>query len=131
MSYGRWEMNLPFDTKAAEVRAKLPEAVLKGAEYLHAVVTPLVPVETGNLVGSGDVGIGPAPGDTVSNPDTTAHLYYPGPYALYQHEGVYFRRPATYGAPLTHTHGESFFLERPFIQHQSDILRVIREGLGL
>lgn len=131
MSRGSWRMDVPFERLAAEMREKLPGAVLKGAEYLHSEVSPLVPVDTSNLVGSGDVGMGAAPGDSVAHPDTTAHLYYPGPYALYQHEGVYFRRPGHVGRPLTHTHGESFFLERPFLAHQADIIRVIREGVGL
>lgn len=129
MARGRWRVNVNFTQAAAETDAKLPAAVLQGARYLHSVVTPLVPVETGNLVGAGDVGPGAAPGDTISNPDRTAHLYYPGPYALYQHEGVYFRRPAHYGAPLTHEHGESFFLERPTAQHAEEILAVIQDAL--
>jgi len=129
MTHGHWDVNINLNDTAAEVAAKVPDAVLKGAEYLHSVVTPLVPVETGNLVGSGDVGAGAAPGDSVTNPDNVAHLYYPGPYALYQHEGVYFRRPAHYGAPLTHTHGESFYLERPAAQHAEEILRIVEDAL--
>jgi len=129
MTHGHWDVNINLNDIAAEVAAKVPDAVLKGAEYLHSVVTPLVPVETDNLAGSGDVGIGAAPGDTVTDPDRTAHLYYPGPYALYQHEGVYFRRPAHYGAPLNHTHGESFFLERPAAQNADEILKIVGDTL--
>lgn len=129
MAHGSWDVSINFNQIADELEARLPGAVVKGAEYLHAVVTPNVPVETGNLVGSGDVGQGAAPGDTVLDPDNTAHLYYPGPYALYQHEGIYFRRPAHYGAILTHEHGENFFLERAVAQHSEEILAVVRENL--
>lgn len=123
----RWDVNLHFGELKARVHERIDQALLQGAEQLHAAVTPLVPVETANLVGSGDVGMGDL--DAPGTPHV-AHLYYPGPYALYQHEGVYFRRPATYGAPLTHDHGESFFLLRPtvsegpvIIQHMRDIIR--------
>lgn len=124
-----WHINLGFDRLKEHVSEVIDQALIEGAEQLHAAVTPLVPVETGNLVGSGDVGLGPAPGDGVQG-DHVSHLYYPGPYALYQHEGVYFRRPATYGNPLSHEHGESFFLIRPtvsegpaIIQHMGDVIR--------
>ena len=123
----QWRINLNFDTLREHVAEVVDKALVEGAEQLHAAVTPLVPIETGNLVGSGDVGLG-----DLNTPGTphTAHLYYPGPYALYQHEGVYFRRPATYGNPLSHEHGESFFLIRPtvsegpaIIQHMGDVIR--------
>jgi len=85
---------------------------------LRSVVTPLVPVQTGNLVGS--IGI------TVY--DDMGEIFIPGPYALYQHEGVYYRH-GKFGAPLTHTHGESFFLERPMVQEADNIFKVMDEAL--
>lgn len=123
-----YEFNLGFDRIKAEMAAKIDPALLVGMEYIKTVVTPLVPIETGDLAGSGDVGIGPAPGDEA--PEHTAHLYYPGPYALYQHEGVYYRHGVT-GAPLTHTHGESFFLLRPMIQESDTTLGIVKKEMGL
>lgn len=119
-----WKINLHFDRLKAEVSARADQAVIKGAEALRAIVTPLVPVETGRLVGSGDVGFGLA---GISGPALphTAHLYFSGPYALYQHEGVYFRKPATFGAPLTHNHGQNFFLIQPLISHRPEIVAII------
>lgn len=122
-----WHINLGFDRLREHIDEMIDKALLEGAEQLHAAVTPLVPLETGNLAGSGDVGLGDLDAPAERH---VAHLYYPGPYALYQHEGVYFRRPATYGNPLSHEHGESFFLIRPtvsegpaIIQHMGDVIR--------
>jgi hypothetical protein len=127
-----WHFDLHFDELKAEMETKADEAVLAGMSYMHGEVTPLVPVapDGGNLAGSGDVGlgrigIGPAEGDHI------AHLYYPGPYALYQHEGIYFRRPATYGALLSHTHGESFFLIQPMLTYGETVIEVVRQRMGL
>lgn len=125
-----YEFNLHFDTLKAEMADRADEAVLAGMSYLHGEVTPLVPAESGNLAGSGDVGNGVIDGAAGPN-EHVAHLYYPGPYALYQHEGVYFRRPSHFGAPLSHTHGESFFLIRPMIQNAETALDIVRQRLGL
>lgn len=122
----RWEINLGFDRLKARVDDAIDPALIQGAEMLHAAVTPLVPVETGNLAGSGDVGLGDLDAPAEKH---VAHLYYPGPYALYQHEGVYFRRPAHYGAPLTHEHGESFFLLRPTATHGPAIISRVGEDI--
>lgn len=121
-----WHINLGFDRIREHVDEVIDKALLQGAEELHAAVTPLVPVETGNLAGSGDVGLGDF--DAPATPHV-AHLYYPGPYALYQHEGVYFRRPATFGAPLTHEHGESFFLLRPAASEGPNIIRRMGDNI--
>lgn len=121
-----WEINLGFDRLRARVDEVIDPALVSGMETLKTVVTPLVPVDTGNLVGSGDVGIGDL--DAPAEPHV-AHLYYPGPYALYQHQGVYFRRPAHYGAPLTHEHGESFFLIRPAVAEGPAIIRQVGDDI--
>ncbi|MBO1739668.1 hypothetical protein [Leifsonia sp. TF02-11] len=126
-----WHFDLHFDELKAEMATKAEEAVLAGMSFMHGQVTPLVPIETGELAGSGDVGLGYVDGAAVGSHEHVAHLFYPGPYALYQHEGVYFRRPATYGAPLTHTHGESFFLIRPMLTDADTAIDIIRERLGL
>jgi hypothetical protein len=125
-----WHFNLHFDELKAEMDAKADEAVLAGMSYMHGQVTPLVPVETGELVGSGDVGLGVLGIGAVEG-EHVAHLYYPGPYALYQHEGIFFRRPATYGAPLTHTHGQSFYLIQPMLTYGETVIEVVRQRMGL
>jgi hypothetical protein len=126
-----WHFDLHFDELKAEMAAKAEQAVLAGMSFMHGQVTPLVPVETGELVGSGDVGLGYVDGATIGSGEHVAHLYYPGPYALYQHEGVYFRRPSTYGAPLSHTHGESFYLIRPMLTDAETTIAIVRQRLGL
>lgn len=115
---GDWTIGINFAAIGDEIRAKIPGAVLKGMEHVHTVVTPLVPVETSNLAGSGDVSV---VGDEAS-------LFYPGPYALYQHDGVYYRH-GRFGAPLTHTHGESFFLQRPMVQEAPRVIGIIEHEL--
>jgi hypothetical protein len=126
----QWEFNLHFDELKAEMAAKADEAVLAGMSYMHGIVTPDVPVASGDLVGSGDVGLGVVGGAQVEG-DHVAHLYYPGPYALYQHEGRYFRRPAHYGNLLSHTHGKSFFLILPMLTHDEDVIDLVRQRMGL
>jgi hypothetical protein len=125
-----WRFDLHFDEITAAMEAKADEAVLAGMSYMHGEVSPLVPIETGNLAGSGDVGLGKVGAGPVDG-EHVAHLYYPGPYALYQHEGVYFRRPAKYGAPLTHSHGQSFFLIQPMLTYGETVIEVVRQRMGL
>jgi len=109
-----WTINIDFAAIGDEVRSKVPAAIAKGTEYLRGQVTPRVPVETGALAGSGGVTVVGLVGS----------LYYPGPYALYQHEGVYYRH-GRFGAPLTHNTGESFFLERTVVEEAPTIIGII------
>jgi hypothetical protein len=88
-------------------------------------------VESGDLAGSADVGLGYVGGAAAGSGDHVAHIFFPGPYALYQHEGVYFRRPATFGNKLTHTHGDSFYLIKPMLTYGEAAIDVVRERLGL
>lgn len=111
-------VNIDFHAIGDEILANLPTALEKGMEHIRSVVTPMVPVETGNLAGSGGI--------TVTN--SVAELYYPGPYALYQHEGVYYRHGVT-GAPLTHTTGESFFLTRGVVMGTNRAFEIMRDEL--
>jgi hypothetical protein len=115
-----WEFNLYLDGLKAEMEARIPGALAKGLEHVRTVATPLVPVETGALAGSGGI--------TVTGHE--GQILYPGPYALYQHEGVYYRH-GRFGAPLRHTHGESFFLLRPMIQEADTVLEIVRREVGL
>ena len=100
-----WEINLNFAAVNEELHTRFPRAILTGLEHIRSVSAPLVPVLTGQLVGSADVKL-------VDNNHGT--ITYPGPYALYQHEGVYYRNGVV-GAPLRHTHGQSFYLQQPMI----------------
>lgn len=118
-----WEIHLDFDGLKARVSAALDRAALAGAQEMHALTTPRVPIETARLAGSGDVGLGAPTGAMGPHREHQAYLYYPGPYALYQHQGVYFRRPATYGAVLNHTHGENFYLLHTVISDGAAILK--------
>ncbi len=128
MAIDDWDVTINFEQWSAELEARTDPALLKSMEYMKTVVTPLVPIETGDLVGSGDVGLGVIEGDEPA--EHTAHLYYPGPYALYQHNGVYYRY-GQFGAPLGHTHGESFFLIRPMIQEAHTALEIFKKEMGL
>lgn len=111
-------INIDFHAIGDEILARLPIALAKGMEHIRSVTSPMVPVETGNLEGSGGV--------TVS--DFVADLYYPGPYALYQHEGVYYRH-GRFGAPLRHMHGESFFLTKGVVQGKDAAIQIIADEL--
>lgn len=85
-----------MDGVEARIEAALPEAAFKAMEHIRTVTTPKVPLETGNLAGSGAVSnTGPA----------SAQIYYPGPYARYQEWGV-----SKNGKELRHEHGQSFYL---------------------
>lgn len=95
-----------LDRKVEEVA---PEAVAAGMEHIHQVSAPLVPVETGRLVGSGTVHVD---GDTAS-------LTYDGPYARYQHERM----------DLRHEHGQAKFLEQPVATEERTALQIVAERI--
>lgn len=120
----RWEVNLGFDRIKTNTAAAADAAVMAGVVALQGFVVPVVPVETGRLAASPEAGTGRKSGVGPAG-DHVAHLFFPGPYALYQHEGVYFRRPAHFGAPLTHTHGQNFFLIQPLVSHSPEIRAVV------
>lgn len=109
---------LNFDAITSRLIEHAPGAIVKGLEHIHTVVTPLVPEDTGNLVGSGGITAEGLQGE----------LYYPGPYARYQHNGVYYRH-GRFGAPLTHTHGQSFFLSIPMVTEADTALQVVADEL--
>lgn len=119
-----WRINLGFDRIRENVSRAADKAVTDGVALLESFVVPVVPVETGHLASTAEAGTGKKFG-VGPDGDHVAHLYFAGPYALYQHEGVYFRRPAHFGAPLTHTHGQNFFLIQPLISHRPEIRAVM------
>lgn len=114
-----WDIHLGFDKLNDEMHAKFPEAIGKGLEYIRTIVTPMVPVETGDLAGSGEI-------RAVS--DDTSEIIYPGPYALYQEIGVYYRHGEV-GGPLNHTTGESYFLLRGMTQGAEGAIKIIGNEL--
>jgi hypothetical protein len=121
----KWENDLDFDAVSEEMAGRMIQALGQGAELLRSYVSPLVPVQTGNLVGSGGITVNGGAQDT----PYSAELLYPGPYALYQHEGVYYRH-GRYGAPLTHNHGESFFVESQVVAHGAQIIDFMGQIVG-
>ncbi len=124
-----WEFNLGFERIKEETAARIDPALLVAMEYVKTVVTPIAPIETGNLRASGDVGIGVLAGGEAA--EHVAHLYYPGPYALYVHEGVFYRY-GKFGAPLNYqSPGEPCYLIRPMVQEGPTAIRIVKKELGL
>ena len=99
-----------MDGVEARIDDALAEAAFKAMEHIHTMTTPKVPIETGNLAGSGAVSnTGPA----------SAQIYYPGPYARYQEYGV-----SKNGLPLRHEHGQSFFLITTMVAEKDAAIEV-------
>ncbi len=97
------------------LEAALAEAAFKAMTHIHVMTTPKVPVETGNLAGSGSVtNTGPA----------SARIYYPGPYARRQEYELDYR----------HEHGQALYLTTTVVQEADNALdiaaKVIRDAIG-
>lgn len=102
-------MPLDFDPLLQRIHEAGPGAVLLGAEHLKAEAQRRAPVETGRLVGSADaVGAG-----------LLAEVYFPGPYARYQH----------YELQLRHEHGQALYLEEPTITQADAVISVVAAAL--
>lgn len=104
-----------MDGVEARIEAALPDAAFKAMEHIHTVTTPKVPLETGNLAGSGAVSVtGPA----------SAQIYYPGPYARAQEYGLDFR----------HEHGQALYLTTTMVAEKDVAIeiagRVIHDAIG-
>lgn len=103
-------MPLDFDGVIGRLRAAGDGAVLLGAEALKGKAQERTPVETGNLRGSADARpAGPM----------RAEVYYPGPYARYQHFGLDFR----------HEEGQALYLETAVVADSDEALAVIARTL--
>lgn len=109
-----WEVNLDFDGLNDRIISAVPAALAGGLEVVKQVTTPLVPVRTGHLVGSPSI---TAEGDTGA-------ITYPGPYARYQEYGVFYRHGRV-GRPLSHTHGQSFYLTTGIVQATPQALEAV------
>lgn len=104
-----------MDDVEDRIEAALAEAAFKAMTHISVMTTPKVPVETGNLAGSGSVSnTGPA----------SARVYYPGPYAKAQEYGLDFR----------HEHGQAMFLSTTMLQEKDNALdiaaQVIRDAIS-
>lgn len=95
-----------LERRVAEVA---PEAVGAGMEHIRGASAPLVPVETGRLVGSAAVHVD---GDQAS-------LTYDGPYARYQHERL----------DLRHEHGQAKFLEQPIATDARTAIQIVAQRI--
>lgn len=97
------------------IEEALPVAAFKAMEHIHTVTTPKVPLETGNLAGSGAV--------TNTGP-SSAQIYYPGPYARAQEYGLDFR----------HEHGQALYLTTTMVQEKDAAIevaaKVIHDAIG-
>lgn len=112
-----WNIDLSgLDRITEQIEAAAPFAVTRAAEHVRGVAAELTPVLTGQLVGSAEV-------KAVDN--HTARVYYPGPYARYQH----------YELQLKHTHGQALYLEQPIVTEAAACTQIIadtiREAMGL
>lgn len=105
----RYEMHLDLSALKAKAAAVAPEALGEGMEHIRSVSAPLVPVETGRLVGSADVQVD---GDQAS-------LSYEGPYARYQHERL----------DLRHEHGQAKYLEQPLHTEADKALEIVAKRI--
>jgi hypothetical protein len=115
----KWVMDLPFDRLVEASDERVEVALMKALQHLRAVIDPDIPFREGHLQGSADLTVA---GDTGT-------ILYPGPYALYQHEGVYYRHGVT-GAPLKYGNGrQPFYLSRPMLQEEPTILGIIEHEL--
>ncbi|OZB88837.1 MAG: hypothetical protein B7X41_06055 [Microbacterium sp. 14-71-5] len=105
-----------MDDIVGRVDAAVPFAVGRAAEHIRAKSTELAPVLTGNLRASAEV-------KAVSH--TEFRVYYPGPYARYQHYGLDFKHPQG---------GQALFLQQPMLTERDACLQIIadtiREAMG-
>lgn len=116
-----FENTIDFGPVQDALNASLPQALFQGMEHIHTETTPKIPIETGNLRGSGEV--------EVEGQEAT--IFYPGPYALYQHEGVFYRHGVV-GAPLVYKRGGgAFFLEKTLVEEGPKALDIVAEGIHL
>lgn len=105
-----------MDDIAAKVDAAVPLALARATEHVRAVSTSLAPVLTGNLRASAEV-------SAISR--TEYRIYYPGPYARYQHYGLDFRHPQG---------GQALYLQQPMVTEAPQCFQImadtIREAMG-
>ena len=112
-----YEFNLNFEGLDANVEAAIPTALGRAMEHVLGVVTPKVPEESGQLIGSADIKI----------EGHTASITYPGPYARYQHFGMDLRHD---GPKSRNPNAEPLFLERPMASEAKKVLDMLGTDVG-
>ena len=103
------EFAIHLSNITAEVLAAIPEASTKAMEHLRTVAVSRTPVETGHLAASAEV---------KAHRDG-AEVYFPGPYARYQH----------FELQLRHEQGQALYLEQPLVQETPRILEIVAAEL--
>lgn len=98
-----------LDEITDKVIAAIPGAAFKAMEHLREVAVSKTPMDTGNL--RGEAATLPAPAG--------ASVYYPGPYARYQH----------FELQLRHEVGQALYLEQPLVQETEAILEIVATEL--
>lgn len=102
--------SIHLDKVTDAVLAAIPNASFKAMEHLRQVSVERTPIETGNLR---------AEASTLPAPDG-ASVYYPGPYARYQHYEL-----------LRHEHGgERLYLEKSVISETPKVLEILTQELS-
>ena len=101
--------SIHVDKITDELIDAIPAATFKAMEHLRQVAVSKTPIETGDLRASASV-------EPIPN---GAKVYYPGPYARYQH----------YVLDLRHEVGQALYLEQPLVQETQKILEIVATEL--
>jgi len=103
--------SIHLDQITEAVIAAIPEATFKAMEHLREVAVNRTPLETGDLR---------AGASTVNSIDKKgSSVYYPGPYARYQHYEI-----------LRHEVGQRLYLESAVISETPKIIEILTQELG-
>lgn len=102
--------SIHVDRITDDVIAAIPAATFKAMEHLRQVAVSKTPLESGDLRTSA----------SVESTLEGARVYYPGPYARYQH----------YVLDLRHEVGQALYLEQPLVQETPRILEIVATELG-
>jgi hypothetical protein len=98
-----------LDNVTDAVLEAIPNASFKAMEHLRQVAVERTPIETGNLR---------AEAETIPHPNG-ASVYYPGPYARYQHYEI-----------LRHERGgERLYLEKSVLSETEKVLEILATEL--
>jgi len=103
--------SIHVDKITDELMEAIPAATFKAMEHLREVAVSKTPIETGDLRDSASV--------TNMIDKHGARVYYPGPYARYQH----------YRLDLRHEVGQALYLEQPLVQETEKILEIVATDL--
>ena len=104
-----WVIELELDRVSDATAAATPIGAGKAMEHIRGVSAPLVPYESGHLVGTADVQV---VGDEAS-------LTYDGPYARRQHEELTWR----------HETGQAKYLEQPMRTEKDTALAIVAKEI--